>query len=225
MNPADHQKAGCEIPGSPEQILNADCQFLDTPGHDAQIMPNTDSLSKSQLDPVRDSGTASQADETVHNSKNELSIENSFIPTKTSDGPSPVTLTTNNLIHLLLKQGQINKRDILETLRKASSTGPVEPPADVFDAQSEKACSDKGSPALDQDGHGARRSYLLDRAVCSAVHARLQSLADRVASQGRAAMLPSTDILGRPLLPALLFLAAASGDIVRSIELSLNEEE
>ena len=141
-------------------------------------------------------------------SSNSSSDRNSAILTKTSDGPSLATLITNMLIQTLLKQGQMNKREVLETLRSASNAQQPPPAED-----SKAPASDVGSP---QDADGQRRRCLLDRALCDRVHARLQSLTDRLASHGRAGLLPSTSIMGRPLLPALAFLTAAARDVIQT---------
>ena len=144
--------------------------------------------------------------------------------TKTTDGPSLVTLAADCLIQRLLKQGQISKREVLDILGAASDPRPPSP-ADSPAVSSEVGQKMSAADEQNMSGDGPRRRCLLDRTLCAQIHERLQSLTDRISSSGRAALLPSTTIMGRPLLPALAFLTAAAVDILRSIELSNLDEE
>jgi hypothetical protein len=142
-------------------------------------------------------------------------------PTKLTDGPSLVTLTTHNLITRLLKQGKISKREVLETLQ----CPPPPLPAPTAGGAENSLPSPPGETAPQPKAADAAVRCLLDPALCAQVHQRLQLLRDRLATSGRAPLLPSTSIMGPPFLPALQFLVTATADVLRSIELSRLEEE
>uniref|UniRef100_A0A7S0QM84 Uncharacterized protein n=1 Tax=Cryptomonas curvata TaxID=233186 RepID=A0A7S0QM84_9CRYP len=143
------------------------------------------------------------------------------IPTKLTDGPSLVTLTTHNLITRLLKQGKISKREVLDTLQ----TSPPPCPAAAIGGAENNLPDPPGSTATQPTAASAAVRCLLDPALCTQVHQRLQLLCDRIASSGRAPLLPSTSVMAPPFLPALRFLVSATADVLRSIELSRLEEE
>jgi hypothetical protein len=144
------------------------------------------------------------------------------VPTKLTDGPSLVTLTTHNLIMRLLQQGKISKREVLDTLQ--SSPPPPRPASTIGGAENNLPSPVCATAAQPKAADAAVRC-LLDPALCAQVHLRLQHLCDRVSASGRAPLLPSTSIMGPPFLPALRFLLGATADVLRSIELSRLEEE
>jgi hypothetical protein len=160
--------------------------------------------------------TVPDAAQTTTNYLNSADPGTDTIPTKLSDGPSPVSLTTHNLIMRLLKQGRISKREVLDALQ----TSPPPRPAPIIDGVE----NNLSNPAQPKEANAAVRC-LLDPALCAQVHQRLQLLCHRIASSGRAPLLPSTTILAPPLLPALRFLLSATADVLRSIELSRLDEE
>lgn len=141
------------------------------------------------------------------------------IPTKLTDGPSLVTLTTHNLITRLLKQGKISKREVLDTLQ----TSP--PPPAAADGGAENSLPDPAGSTTQPKAASAAVRCLLDPVLCTQVHQRLQLLCDRIVSSGRAPLLPSTSVMAPPFLPGLRFLVCATADVLRSIELSRLEEE
>ncbi len=116
------------------------------------------------------------------------------VPTKTQDGPSADTLVTQRIIHLLVKQREINRSQITELLREAAAR-PAPPSADDSE-------HNPGPIA-------AARSTEIDAALCRAVLFRLCALGDRVEERGKASLLPCTSNLGPAFLRPLRFLASS----------------
>lgn len=104
--------------------------------------------------------------------------EEIMIPTKVEDGPSLATTASEKLIVTLVKQGRISKAQVLETIQFCSS--PELTKSDII--------------------------IPLEPTILKAVQAHLEKLRDRIATRGRASMLPSTSVMGPAFIPALDFL-------------------
>mmetsp|Transcript_44942 Transcript_44942/g.94141 ORF Transcript_44942/g.94141 Transcript_44942/m.94141 type:complete len:278 (-) Transcript_44942:133-966(-) len=139
------------------------------------------------------------------------------IPTKQQDGPSSVAQITDALVlHYLMKDmrgegiddicaeaDEIAQDEIAQDTSSSDQAGPIHP-ADC------SACpADQTQPA--PTNLAQLSACPLDTELWPHVCARLQALARRLATTGRASLLPSASLLRPQHLPTIQFLASTIG--------------
>jgi hypothetical protein len=105
-------------------------------------------------------------------------------------------LATQQIIRLLIKQREINRYQIEDLLREATTAHRA-------------PYTDAASIAKGADPLPATRATDIDAALCGAVHSRLRALGDRIEERGKASMLPCTSRLGPAFLRPLRFLESS----------------
>ncbi len=125
---------------------------------------------------------------------------------KHHDNPDPVTWVTFVLVTKLVKQGTIDRKQVLEIILKTSARIGVDAGASA-DAGPGASRIGPHEPACDAAAARPDSHHHPDTGpICRAVQLRLAALRDRIRAAGTAVLPPSRAVMGPPFVPALEFL-------------------
>ena len=139
------------------------------------------------------------------------------IRTKLVDGSGSVTLASYTLICMVVKQGTIERKQVIDIIHHFSLST-----ADPFCEKAPtppQALESKTSKHLGIEGSGciSPHTELHEiRLLCAGILSRLATLRERIHAYGKAVLRPSNAIMGPPFAPALDYLQG----LVREISLS-----
>mmetsp|Transcript_31528 Transcript_31528/g.65964 ORF Transcript_31528/g.65964 Transcript_31528/m.65964 type:complete len:254 (-) Transcript_31528:67-828(-) len=131
------------------------------------------------------------------------------IRTKLQDGPGSVTLATYTLVCMMVKQGSIEPKQVIDIVRHFSSStaapscNPTPKPHEAFQIAEAGEFSHTSS-------HLKLHEHQM---LCAGIQSRLAALRERIHTCGKAVLRPSNAIMGQPFAPALDFLRGVVRDV------------
>ena len=138
-----------------------------------------------------------------------------FEPTKQQDGAGQATLITFALVTKLVANGSIHKSEISDFFQIQQDHKKPIANADLYhtEAESGQSAASCGMPQLSTVIiHTDRQPF--DHQLCRSVQSKLFSLSSRITRQGRAILQPSTNIMGKQFVPALVYLQDLLQDLL-----------